>query len=256
MFNLPESFEESYEHYHLPKHLKNTLILSDVHLPYHNISALTEAIEYGITKKIDSILLNGDILDCYMLSRFQPDPRKRNFGQEIESFKQFVTVLKDVFKKPVYYKLGNHEERYEKVMITRCAEFLGVPSFEFENVLGCTELGIEVIKDQRIVYVGQLPVFHGNEINLKSVSVNPARSLFLKTHASSLCSHLHRTSQHTEPSINEDIVCWSTGHLSEEHPKYARINKWNHGCARVEKNEAGDFQVININLTANKLYRA
>lgn len=256
MFNLPESFEESYEHYHLPKHLKNTLILSDVHLPYHNISALTEAIEYGITKKIDSVLLNGDILDCYMLSRFQPDPRKRNFGQEIESFKQFVKVLKDVFKKPIYFKLGNHEERFEKVMITRCAEFLGVPSFEFENVLGCTELGIEVIKDQKIVYAGQLPIFHGHEVNLKSVSVNPARSLFLKTHANSLCSHLHRTSQHTEPSINEDIVCWSTGHLSEEHPKYARINKWNHGCARVEKNEAGDFQVININLTANKLYRA
>jgi predicted phosphodiesterase len=255
MNQWPESFESSYEHYHLPKYLKNTLILSDVHLPYHNISAIEEAVNYGINKKIDSILLNGDILDCYMLSKYQPDPRNRNFGEEIIAFQQFVKELKRIFDVPIFYKLGNHEERYEKIMISRCAEFLRIPHFDFENVLGCKELSIEVIKDQRIVYLGKLVVLHGHEINMKSVNVNPARSLFLKTHTSSLCSHLHRTSQHTEPSLDEDITCWSTGHLGESHPKYARINKWNFGCARVEKNETGDYEVINVNLTKNPLYR-
>jgi predicted phosphodiesterase len=254
-YNWPESFEKDYKHFHLPKHLKNTLILADVHLPYHNIPALSEAINYGISKKIDSILLNGDILDCYMLSKFQPDPRERNFAEEILCFQQFIKELKKIFKVPIYYKLGNHEERYEKIMISRCAEFLGVPAFDFENVLGCKELGIEVIKDQRIVYIGKLPVFHGHELQMKSVSVNPARTLFLKVHASAICSHLHRTSSHTEPSLNEDITCWSTGHLGEMHPKYARINKWNHGCMRVEKDESGNFEVININLTRNPLFR-
>jgi predicted phosphodiesterase len=257
MFNWPESSERSYSHFRLPAHLKNILVLSDIHLPYHNIPAIDEAINYGINKKVDSILLNGDILDCYMLSKFQPDPRERKFAEEILTFQAFIKVLKKaVPKATIFYKLGNHEERYEKVMITRCAEFLGIPSFEFENILGCQELGIEVIKDQRIVYCGNLPVFHGHELAMKSVSVNPARTLFLKTHVSSLCSHLHRTSSHTEPSLNEDITCWSTGHLSEEHPKYARINKWNHGVARIEKDEEGNFEVININLTGNKLYRA
>jgi len=256
MNQWPESFEESYEHYHLPKHLKNILVLSDVHIPYHHIPAIDEAVNYGITKKIDAILLNGDILDCYQLSRFQPDPRHRNFGQEIIAFQQFIKTLQVIFHNvPIFYKLGNHEERYEKVMITRCAEFLGIPSFEFENVLGCKELGIEIIKDQRIIYAGKLVVVHGHEMNMKSINVNPARSLFLKSHVSSLCSHLHRTSSHTEPSLHEDITCWSTGHLGESHPKYARINKWNHGIARIEKDEDGNFEVININLTKNKLFR-
>lgn len=255
-FSWPESSEKQYEHFHLPKYLRNTLILSDAHIPYHNIPALDEAIEYGIVKNIDSILLNGDILDCYMLSRFQPDPRERNFAEEIIAFQEFIKTLKGVFKGvEIFYKLGNHEERYDKIMITRCAEFLRIPHFDFENVLGCKDLGITVIKDQRIVYAGKLPIFHGHELQMKSVSVNPARTLFLKTHTSSLCSHLHRTSQHTEPSLNEDITCWSTGHLGEPHPKYARINKWNWGVARIEKNEDGDFEVINVNLTKNKLYR-
>lgn len=254
--NWPESFEESYEHFHLPKHLKNTLVLADIHIPYHNIPALDEAINYGITKKVDSILLNGDIIDCYMLSKFQPDPRYRKFGEEILAFQQFIRILKDTFKgKPIYYKLGNHEERFEKIMINRCPEFLSIPVFEFENVLGCKELGLEVIRDQRIVYAGKLAIVHGHEVKINSTNVNPARTLFLRTHVSSLCSHLHRTSNHTEPSLHSDITCWSTGHLSDPHPKYARINKWNHGIARIEKDDSGNFEVINFGLKQNKLFR-
>lgn len=253
-YNLPESFEESYEHFKLPKGLKNTLVLSDIHIPYQHNPAVEMAIDYGLSKNIDSILLNGDVIDCYQLSKFQPDPRKRHFKDEIESFREFIKVLKDVFNVPIYYKLGNHEERYERIMIERCAEFLELPEFEFENILGADNLGVTVIKDQRIIYVGKLPVFHGHEVKLLSTGVNPARSLFLKIHSSGLCGHLHRTSQHTEPSIKEDIVCWSTGHLSEEHPKYARNNKWNHGIARIEKNTSGDFEVINFSLKKKNIF--
>jgi predicted phosphodiesterase len=254
-FNLPESFEESFQHYYLPTGIGNTGIMSDMHLPYHSIKALNEAFEYFIQKNVDSILLNGDVLDCYQLSKFQPDPRQRHFADEILAFQQFIRSLKEAFPgKPIYYKLGNHEERYEKIMITRCPEFLNIAHFEFENVLGCSDMGINVIKDKRTVYIGKLPVFHGHELNMKGVSVNPARSLFLKTKASAMCSHLHRTSQHTEPSIKEDISCWSTGHLGDEHPKYAPVNNWNRGIARVEKNTDGDFEVINFPLKQNKLF--
>jgi predicted phosphodiesterase len=217
---------------------------------------LEEVIDYFIQKSVDSILLNGDIIDCYQLSRFQPDPTKRNFAEEILAFQQFVKVLKDNVTKKIFYKLGNHEERYEKIMISRCAEFLRIKDFDFENVLGCAELGIEVIKDQRIIYVGNLPVLHGHEVGIKSVSVNPARSLFLKTLKSAMCGHLHRTSQHNEQSLDGKIIsCWSVGHLGDPHPMYRRINNWNHGCARIEKDTDGSFEVINLRITHNKLFR-
>ena len=254
-FNWPETFEESYQHYLLPKWITNLGIMSDIHIPYHSIKALDEAVNYFTIKKIDALLLNGDILDCYQLSKFQPDPRKRNFGQEIIAFQEIIKTLQEALPNvKIFFKLGNHEERYEKFMINRCAEFLSISHFDFDNVLGCKELGIEVIKDQRRIYAGKLVIYHGHEVNMKAVSVNPARTLFLKVHANALCSHLHRTSQHSEPSINEDIVCYSTGHLSEEHPKYARENKWNHGIARIKLNDVGDYKVINFGLTENKLF--
>jgi predicted phosphodiesterase len=241
----------------LPKHLKNIGVLSDVHIPYHYTPALNEAINYFIQKKVDSILLNGDIIDCYMLSKFQPDPRMRDFWQEIEAFKEFIKTLQSAIKGVrIFYKLGNHDERYEKIMIQKCPELLGVSGFDFASIMGIKELGIELIQDQRIVYVGKLPVLHGHEIKLASAIVNPARSLFLKTFKSGMCGHLHKTSEHTEQALDGKIItCFSTGHLGDPHPRYARLNRWNHGCARIEKNEDGDFEVINVRLLKNKLFK-
>jgi len=253
--DLPQSFEERFEHYHLPKGLRNVGIMSDTHIPYHSNEAIDESLNYFVKKGIDGILLNGDIIDCYMLSKFNPDPRMRHFRDEIEAFKQFITVLKKVTNN-IFFKMGNHEERYERVMIQHCPEFLDIPEFELGNVLGCKELGVEVIKDQRIIYVGSLPVIHGHEASMKYASVNPARTLFLKTYKSSLCGHLHRTSNHNEQSLDGKIIStWSVGCLCDLHPKYRRLNNWNHGVARVEKDEDGNFEVINFRLMKNKVFR-
>jgi hypothetical protein len=134
---------------------------------------------------------------------------------------------------------------------------LGIKEFELEEILKCRERGIEVIKDQRIINIGHLPVLHGHEVHLAGVAVNPARSLFLKTKKTALCGHLHRTSQHNETALDGKLIStWSTGHMGEEHPKYARINNWNHGCARVELDDDGNFEVINLRLQGNKLFRS
>jgi predicted phosphodiesterase len=254
-FNLPDSFEESYEHYHVPSLHKNWLVLSDLHFPYHNVASITESLNYGIAKNIDAILLNGDVMDCYLLSKFNPDPRKRSLKDEIASVGEFLDLLGKIA--PVFFKLGNHEERLERYLITNAPVLLGIDDYEIENLLHCRERRVEVIKDQKIIYIGHLPVLHGHEVRLSGVSVNPARSLFLKTKKTALCGHLHRTSQHNEMTLDGKLIStWSTGHLGEEHPKYARINNWNHGCCRVEVDVEGNFEVINLRIQNNKLFRS
>ena len=254
-FSIPDSFEESYEHYYVPTIHKNWLLLSDLHFPYHNIASITESLNYGIAKNIDAILINGDGMDCYLLSKFNPDPRKRSLKEELDSFGEFLDILRKIA--PVYYKLGNHEERLEKFLIVNAPVLLDVPEYELTNLLHCYARGVEVISDQKIVYIGHLPVVHGHEVRLAGVSVNPARSLFLKTKKTALCGHLHRTSQHNEMTLDGKLIStWSTGHLGEEHPKYARINNWNHGAARVEVDTDGNFEVINLRVQKNKFFRS
>jgi hypothetical protein len=69
---------------------KKVLILSDIHLPFHNLDALKVAIQHGKNNNVDSVYLNGDILDNESLSRFLKDPKTVSFSEEREMFWEFI----------------------------------------------------------------------------------------------------------------------------------------------------------------------
>ena len=46
-FYLPETDEVEWEPYIIPPSVTRLLILSDVHIPYHNVEAVTLALQYG-----------------------------------------------------------------------------------------------------------------------------------------------------------------------------------------------------------------
>ena len=133
-FNLPISDEKEFEPFILPKSANKILILSDVHLPYHSIEALTAAIEYGQEREINTILLNGDILDFHQLSNFIKDPRKRHWLDEKAAMFAFLDAIQNAFPNAsIYYKLGNHEERFEMYMKIKAPELYGDTAFELDT---------------------------------------------------------------------------------------------------------------------------
>jgi hypothetical protein len=67
-------------------------------------------------------------------------------------------------------------------------------------ILKLDEKGIELVTDRKPVKIGKLTVLHGHELN-GSGGVNPARATFLKTIDNVLIGHVHRSSQHTEPTF-------------------------------------------------------
>jgi hypothetical protein len=55
-YNLPESYEEKREPFVLPVCCNNILLISDLHIPYHNIEAVTIALNYGKKEKVNTFL--------------------------------------------------------------------------------------------------------------------------------------------------------------------------------------------------------
>lgn len=243
-YNLPKSDEAVYEPFRI--NAKRLLILSDIHIPYHSIEALSCTFDYARKEKPDAILLNGDTLDFFGLSRFMKDPKMRSFAEELRTFKEFMDVLKKTFSCKIYYKIGNHEERYFHFLWMKAHEIVGVEEFELENIIKARAEGIEIIKDKRIIKAGDLNVLHGHEFGGSVFSpVNIARGLFLRGKVSAIQGHNHQTSEHTEPNMNGDIMTtWSMGCLCELHPAYLPINKWNHGFAIVDIDDS-NFDVRN-----------
>ena len=234
-YKLPESEERVYEPYIVPG--KRVLILSDVHIPYHSIEALTAALDFAKREDIDTIVLNGDTLDFHGLSRFVKDPKARSVAHELAAFKEFMTALRALFPKAfIIYKMGNHCERYDLFLIQKAHEIIGVDEFDFRNIIKARAEGIEVVGDKRILKLGALNLVHGHEFGGSIFSpVNIARGLFLRGKVSAMQGHNHQTSEHTESNMNGELTTtYSVGCLCELHPAYLPINKWNHGFAIVD----------------------
>lgn len=235
----------------------NALILCDLHIPYHNAKFIDTAIKQGKHYGCDFILLNGDIMDCYATSRWQTDPRKRNFKRERDKTVEFMHYMRGQFPKArIVYKLGNHEERYESYMMCKAPELLDMPEFSFDKLLGFEDLGIECVRDKMPIRLGKLNVIHGHEYRFAIQNpVNPARGLFLRGKVNALTSHFHRSSSHSEKSMEDKVVtCWSVGAGCQMHPDYMPLNSWNLGMARVEVDCPGAFRVNNLRYVDGEMY--
>lgn len=107
-FKLPKSYAEKPKVFTFPKECNNILVLSDLHIPFHDITALTVAINYGLEKNINTIFINGDLLDFYQISRFVNVERKRSVPQELKAAREVLQILTDTFPMvPMYFLKGN-----------------------------------------------------------------------------------------------------------------------------------------------------
>jgi len=251
-YKLPESEEAKYEPYILKA--KKLAVLSDIHVPYHSVDAITAAFDKIAEEKPDAILLNGDTVDFYGLSRFMKDPRKRSVAHELQALNEFLDVLQQ-FGAKIIYKLGNHCERYEHFLMHKAPELLGIPEFRFENLLKAGERGMAVVGEKRIIKANKLNIIHGHEYPSVFSPVNIARGLYMKGKVSAMQGHNHAVSEHTETDMNGEIVTtWSVGCLCELNPAYMPLNKWSHGFAMVDLSDNGkDFEVRNYRIYKGKI---
>lgn len=233
------------------------LVLSDVHIPFHDRDALELALQYGADRKATLILLNGDIVDHYALSRWETNPKLRDFPAEVRATIKFLSGLRKAFPKArIVYKHGNHEERYERYLRLKAPELLGVDAFEWSEIYSLADHDIELVSQKRPILLGDLNVIHGHEYVFQiSNPVNPARGMYLRAKAHVLGGHFHQTSQHSEKSIEQKVFsAWSTSALCDLHPEYRPLNPWNHGFAFVEIDKDGAFRVENLRIVAGKVW--
>lgn len=253
-FKLPESHSVKQEVFKLPKSIRKVLLLSDIHFPYHDVDALTAALQYGIDQKVDAVYLNGDIMDFYQLSFHEKDPRKTDIGTELEMCRSFFAELRKNFSCPIYFISGNHELRLERYLRVKAAELLGLDEFRLDVLLRMGEHKIINLKHGTKVYFGKLLVEHGDKMK-GAGGVNPARTLLLRFKRPSICGHFHRTSSANSKVYDDDsMMAWTTGCLCELEPSYMELNEHNHGFAIVNVNPDDTFNVENKMIINGKVY--
>lgn len=233
------------------------LILSDIHIPYHDEVAVKAAVEYGKKQKPDIVILNGDIGDFYAVSRHDKDPR-RCLAEEIDAVRQFLYWLRKQFPKArIIYKIGNHEDRMERFLVKNAPVLLGTSDFEISKLLRFDDMKIECVGSLNLIRLGKLSIYHGHELPQgMSSPVNPARRMWMRVQETLLAGHWHRVSEHTEKTgiSNRISSCWSTGCLCDMSPSYCIVNRWGHGFAVVETQADGEFEVHNRKIINGRVF--
>jgi predicted phosphodiesterase len=239
---MPKSIAKERLHFIVPE--RRVLLLPDGHVPYHSPEAFELALGY---REFDAILITGDMLDFHRLSRFIPDEDSVSFAVEIGMGKDMLAFLSQ-YDVPIYYKVGNHEERLEHYFYQKAPEVSDLDLWRLPRLLDFDKYNVTEITDKRIVKLGGLSVLHGHELTKGlAAPVNPARGAYMKSKCSTLIGHHHKTSEHTETKLDGSIVtCWSTGCLSTLSPNYNPFGGYNHGFAFVEVDSDGvNYQVQN-----------
>lgn len=253
---LPESYATKRETFVFPTGCKILGIIGDIHIPYQD----NDVIEVAFTKMeeegIDSLYINGDLLDFYQLSFHEKDPRMVHFKQELEAGRQFLDYCRSRFPNiPIYLIPGNHENRFERYLRVKASELLDMDEFRLDVLLRVAEYGVQYIPFRSKVVFGDFLIEHGDKIP-GAGGVVPARTALMRLKSNCLINHFHKTSSSIQrvygPGESTIIRGYSLGCLCELTPEYLEINEWNHGFA-ILKRTANLVQVNNYKIEGNQI---
>lgn len=231
-------------------------IISDAHWPFHDLrkdsdgnfygsylTAIEKLSDYGI----DTLVLNGDMMDLFHLSKHEKLEAKRNWKWELDVSRAMLKHLREFFgdKVRIVYREGNHEERFKRYIADKAKEL--EDAVNLTEMLGLDALRIEWVSDRAKMTAGGLYIDHGHEYFGGGGLVNPARNFFLKTFDNILVGHVHKKSEAIirRPLDGSYMQAHSIGCLCDLNPRYAPRNQWTHGFALVELDKHGEFTLHN-----------
>lgn len=211
--------------------LKNgrVLICSDVHIPYQDNKAVDAFIDHAALTQPDVIVLNGDIIDMFMLSRFTKG-EGRNPLEEMEMCRKFLQCIRMACPKAqIFYVIGNHETRLERYVLNKAPElasliedvFTIIKVSDFE-VRGCASL---VVNNSFLFKHGTLL---GNKSGLSAIKEME------NSYMSGASGHTHRLCKYIARKAGRKFVWIETGGLMSMNPEYMVDPNWQQGFAEVE----------------------
>ncbi len=256
------------------------VVFADVHFPFHDPQAIRLALEClriiaederASSKPIYVILL-GDIVDFYGISRFpKPPHRSAGFVSELYMDRFLVQLLIENIQKAtrgrarIIWLLGNHEERLEFFLMSRARELYDLDVLRVEQLL---RVGSDVMVlrsstlpggrgdrvQAEVDVCGHLILTHGHQfrnVHSSSAQVSPARMLYLRMGTQMVIGHLHRNDAYMFTDYRgKPHGFWVAGCLCLPRPHWDASRIWSQGIILVDvwKAKSGDprFSVIQI----------
>lgn len=122
--------------------MEKTLIISDLHIPFHDSNSLQKVVSVSKDEKPNTLIINGDMYDMYNFSKHAKTQNEIMPIDEIACAQAIAidlieSIRKATPKTKILYLLGNHEMRPFKKIMHLAPELEGLLDkgmFEFKGV--------------------------------------------------------------------------------------------------------------------------
>lgn len=241
--------------YKIADSIKRIGVISDLHGVFMDKEAFDLAIHTLQKEKVESLLINGDLLDNHWLGRWIKNPVIKRLPEEMAFMKKLVGELSKRFKN-VYFKEGNHDAWLERRILTNSPEFAGVEEFTLPHLLGLKDFKVHHVHNLQEIKFGDLSILHGHEKPGFFTPMLVAKSVITWWQAHKrepgvkvMVSHFHTVDNFVQrdPITGTFAYGYVTGCLAKLKMDYHPYARRNHGIAIVD-NCKGETEVRNFEI--------
>ncbi|MCM1324123.1 MAG: metallophosphoesterase [Acetobacter sp.] len=204
------------------------LVASDVHIPFQDDKAVDAFLNACDDLNPDIVVLNGDVMDMFMLSKFTKG-EGRNPLEEVMMCREFLQRVRNAAPNAqIFYVIGNHETRLERYVLTKAPELASLIEDVFSilkvsdfNIRGCASV---TINDTLVFKHGTLL---GNKSGLSAIKEME------NAYMSGCTGHTHRLCKYIARKAGRKFFWIETGCLCDMNPEYMVLPNWQQGFAEL-----------------------
>lgn len=192
------------------KDFETAIVIPDLHAPWHDAKSLRVVLDFIKEKQPEIVVLLGDVVDMYAVSRFDKDAERANRLQdELDSAHEVLKQIREAAPKAtIKYCEGNHEFRLTKYL-RRNQELHDLRSLKIPALLRLKELNIEYVDEW--CWKDTFLFTHGNKV----VKYSAQKELNSRG-VSGMSGHVHRVQSYSVSDYNGTRAWYSCGHLCDE----------------------------------------
>jgi len=221
--------------------------VGDFHYPFADNKAVDLFINFVGDFQPDNIFLNGDIVDCWSISKFtKPLHIDVRIEDELVLVASFLKRLRKVSPdSKIVYIFGNHEYRFAKYIADNARELKGLKQMSLEKqiIAFCAEdPKIKFVNSglrENYVKYGKLLVGHFDRVNKHSAYT--AKNLLEDKGVSLIQNHTHRGGSSYKRDFSSFKVAHENFCMCNLNPEYTALPNWQLGFSVIHKWKASDF---------------
>jgi len=232
------------------------VVYSDIHAPFQDDRAIELVNKFCGWYQPQRVVLIGDVIDFYAISKFDKSPRRATNEAMVEEVDTTQRILKGIRganpKAKIQMVVGNHEFRLRKFIFKLQAEvpllatMLDISGVGLEELLGLmlnlNGLGIELVDlDPEMakftdcyVTIGKIHIGHWDKVN--KYAGYTAKNLIADKGVDIIQGHTHRVGSSFRRTLGGLIEAHEIGCLCGLKPQYTSEKDWQHGFAVIEGN--------------------